>query len=97
MQVKSNGVTLPAVHGVDTGIDPKVWPEKQVIKPIIITETKDITQIELRLGQGRAGIKRKVKIQTPPQLSKPVQLTGKQNLQHPQNTAQPKTLSDSRL
>ena len=62
LQTKSSGISVPTVHGVDKGIDPKVWPEKQVVKPIIATETKGITQNKPRLGQGRAGIKRKVKI-----------------------------------
>ena len=75
-QAKSSSITLPVVHGVDKGIDPKVQPEKQVIKPIIFTEVKGITQNKPRLGQGRAGIKRKIKPHIPPQLSKPIQLTG---------------------
>ena len=57
------------------------------MKSIIATESKDITQNKPRLGEGRAGIKRKVKIQTSLQISKPVQSTDKQILQHPQNTA----------
>ena len=32
LQSKSSGITLPAVHGVDKGINPSVQPEKQVIK-----------------------------------------------------------------
>ena len=95
-QAKSSGITLPAVHGIDKGVDPKVQPEKQVIKPIIASEAKGVTQNKPRLGQGRAGIKRKVKVQIFLQLSKPIQLTEQQILQHPQNTAQPKTSSDSR-
>ena len=64
--------------------------------PIIASGAKGITQNKPRLEQGRTGIKRKVKIQTSSQLSKPIQLTGKPFLQHPQNTAQPKISSDSR-
>ena len=39
-QAKSSVITLPEVHGVDKGKDPNVRPEKQVIKPIIYSETK---------------------------------------------------------
>ena len=86
-QAKSSGMILPAVHGVDKGINPKVHPEKQVIKPIIVPEAKGIIQNKPRLGQGRAGIKRKVKIHIPPQLSKPIQSTVEPILQHMQITA----------
>ena len=64
-------ITLPAVYGVDKGIDPKVQPEKQVIKLIIASEAKGIIQNIPRLGHGRAGIKRKVESQKSPQLGKP--------------------------
>ena len=73
------------MHGVVKGIDPKVQPEKQVIKPIIASEVKGIIQNKPRLGQGRVGIKRKIKSHIPPQFNKPIQLTGEQILQ-PQNT-----------
>ena len=36
-QSKSSGIILPAVHGVDKGINLSVKPEKQVIKPIIVS------------------------------------------------------------
>ena len=57
LQAKSSGITLPEVHGVDKGIDPKTQPEKQVMKPIISSEIKGVTQHKPRLGYGRAGIK----------------------------------------
>ena len=31
------------MHGVDKGIDPNILPEKQVIKPIITSESKGVT------------------------------------------------------
>ena len=77
------------MHGVDKGIDPSVQPEKQVIKPIIASEVKGTTQNKPRLGQGRAGIKRKIKPHIPPQLNKPIQSTQESVLQQPQNTTQP--------
>ena len=54
---KSSGLTLPKEHGIDKGIDPNIRPEKQVIKPIVSSETKGVSQIKPRLGQSRAGIK----------------------------------------
>ena len=57
LQAKSSGITLPAVHGVDKGIDPNIRPEKQVIKPIISSEVKSVSETKPRLCQGRAGIK----------------------------------------
>ena len=54
------------MHGVDKGIDPKVQPEKQVIKPIIATEAIGVMQNKPRLGQVRAGIGKKAKVQAAP-------------------------------
>ena len=65
----------PAVYGVDEGIDPNIQPEKQGIKPIIPTEVKSMTQGKPGLGQGRAGIKRKIKPHISPPLDKPIQST----------------------
>ena len=36
-QSKTSGINLQEVHGMDTGINPHVRPEKQVLKPIIVT------------------------------------------------------------
>ena len=93
---KSSGIIPPAEYGIDKGINPNVSPEKQVIKPTMTPEVKCVTQNKPRLGQGRAGIKRKMKVQSSPQLTKPVQLTSKTNLWHPGITTQPKTLLGSR-
>ena len=30
-QAKSCGMKLPEVHGIDKGLDPNIWPEKQVV------------------------------------------------------------------
>ena len=56
---KSSGIILPEVHGIDKGIYPNIRLYKQVMKPIISSETKGISQVKPRLGQGRAGIKQK--------------------------------------
>ena len=61
------------MHGVDKGIDPNIQQEKQVIKPIISSEVKGMTQNKPRLGQGRAGIKWKIKPHISSSLSKPIQ------------------------
>ena len=56
-QTKASSVQLPEVHGTRKGLDPHKIPEKQpqpIVRPII--EKKP------RLGQGRAGIKRKVRL-----------------------------------
>ena len=103
-QAKSSGITLPEVHGVDKEIDPNTRPEKQVIKPIITSEAKGISQVKPRLGQGTAGIKQKtLTFPVSPLLDKPEQLqllpgrrpiiliAEKSILQQPQNIIQPKT------
>ena len=59
--VKSNGMKLPEVHRVDKILDLHAQPEKQVIKPVI-PKTRDVLQIKPRLGQGREGLRNKVKI-----------------------------------
>ena len=42
-----------------------------------------------RIGQGRAGLRRKVKSVTPPPPSKAAQVISKPDLQHPEITTQP--------
>ena len=87
-KAKSNGISLPEVHGIGKGLDPNVSPEKQVIKPIITSEAKEIYQIKPRLGQSNAGLRWQIKTLMPPQISKPtVELTEKpmphiQNIEH---------------
>ena len=90
-QAKSSGITLPEVHGVDKGIDPNILLEKQVIKPIITSEAKGVTQTKPRLGQGKVHIKQKIKLPLPPPLHKPImKLTEKPISQQPKNLTQPK-------
>ena len=62
-QTKTSGIEVPAVHGVDKGVDPSVKPEKQILKPIkLVTEPNILLQSKPRLGQGRTGLRRKIKI-----------------------------------
>ena len=49
-----------ANHGVGKILDPNIQPEKQVIKPITVTNV-EFTQVKPRLGQGRAGLRCKIK------------------------------------
>ena len=73
-QARSSCITLPEEHGIDKGIDPNIRLEKQVMKPIITSEVKGISQVKPRLGQGRAGIKQKtLKFPVSPPLDKPEQ------------------------
>ena len=54
-QAKSSGIKLPEVHGVGKGLDPHTQTEKQTIEPIV-SKVKEVSQIEPRLGQRRAGL-----------------------------------------
>ena len=65
-----------AVHGVDKGVDPNVKPEKkQILKPIkLVMEPNPHVQSKSRLGQGRAGFRRKMKI--PVQTQTQIQTSG---------------------
>ena len=56
-QVRSNGIKLPEMHGIDKGLDPNILPEKQVIKPLVRSEEKGTSQVKPRIGQGRAGLR----------------------------------------
>ena len=65
-QVKSNGIKLPEIHGANKGLDPHVQPGKQMSFPPLPIQTIDkglpIHPIpKPRIGQGRAGLRRKVK------------------------------------
>ena len=66
-QTKASGVQLPEVHGTRKGLDLHKILEKQ-LQPV---ENPDIEK-KPRLGQGRAGIKRKVKWAPPSQKEEPV-------------------------
>ena len=60
-QSELNGIKLPEVHGVKKSIDPHIQPDRQTTKP-----TKESLEVSTsiqkpRSGQGRAGLRRKVK------------------------------------
>ena len=64
-QVKTSGTILPKVHGVNKGVDARSG--KQMIKPLatsvqshVPAESKGHYHVKPRLGQGRAGIKKKM-------------------------------------
>ena len=61
LQAKSGGIKLPKVHGLSKGLDLNIQPEKQVMKTIVVTKTKEESQIRLGLGQGRSGLRYKIK------------------------------------
>ena len=81
-QVKASGIKLPAVHGVDKGVDPSVKAEKQILKPIkLVTGPNPQVHSKPRLGQGRAGLRIKVKMQTQSSSVNPVKDRHYQNKQ----------------
>ena len=55
-QMKASGAQLPEVHGSRKGLDPHKKPENQP-QPIV---SSGISR-KPRLGQGRAGVRRKMK------------------------------------
>ena len=60
-QAKSSGVKLPEVHGIGKSLDLNIQPENQIVKQITVTKAKEVSQIKPRLGQGRAGLRCKIK------------------------------------
>ena len=65
-QVKSSGIKLPEIHGANKGLDPYVQPGKQRTFPSLPIQTIDKGPPthhipKPRFGQGRAGLRRKVK------------------------------------
>ena len=61
-QTKGSGVKLPDVYGTRKGLDPHKILEKQ-LQPVV----KLVIEKKPRLGQGRVGIKRKIKLVPPSQ------------------------------
>ena len=57
-QAKASGIKLPEVHSVNKGVDPNVKPERQILKSPNPT-TQPNHQSKPRLGQSRAGLRRK--------------------------------------
>ena len=66
-QVRSSGIKLPEIHGANKGLDPHAQPGKQKSSPIQ-TANKGMPTPPIpkpRIGQGRAGLRRKVKAPQP--------------------------------
>ena len=55
-QTKSSKIKLLEVHGVSKNLDPNIQPEKQAIRPL---KDNEILQEKPRIGQGRAGMRRR--------------------------------------
>ena len=69
-QAKSSGIKIPEIHGANRGLDPHVKPGKQRPLPSLPTHNIDKGPPthpipKPRIGQGRAGLKRKVKTNQP--------------------------------
>ena len=69
-QVKSSGIKLPEIHGANKCLDPHVQPGKQRLFPSLPIQTidKGLPTHPIprpRIGQGRAGLRRKVKALQP--------------------------------
>ena len=69
-QVKSSGIKLPEIHGTNKSLDPHVRPGKQKPLPSMPIHGIDKGQPtrpipKPRIGQGRARLKRKVKMNQP--------------------------------
>ena len=61
-QVRSSGIRLPEIHGANKGLDPHIQPGKQKSFPIW-TVNKGMPTHPIpkpRIGQGRAGLRRKI-------------------------------------
>ena len=66
-QVRSSGIRLPEIHGANKGLDPHAQPGKQKSFPIQTVNKRMPTHPipKPRVGQGRAGLRRKVKAPLP--------------------------------
>ena len=67
LQVRSSGIRLPEIHGANKGVDPHAQPGKQRLFPIqnVNKGTPTHPIPKPRIGQGRAGLRRKVKAPLP--------------------------------
>ena len=69
-QTKSSGIKIPEIHGANKGLDPHVQPGKQGPLPSLPIHSidKELPTHPIpkpRIGQGRAGLRRKVKTHQP--------------------------------
>ena len=58
--MKSSGVKLPELHGVEKGLDLHIKPERQRLASPLMDMRSPISKP--RIGQGRAGVRRKARI-----------------------------------
>ena len=88
-QVRSSGIRLPEIHGANKGLDPHVQPGKQMSFPIqTINKGMPTHPIpKSRIGQGRAGLRRKVKAPLP--IASPHPLPVQPITEHDSRTAVP--------
>ena len=91
-QVKSSGIKLPEMHGANKGIDLHVQQGKQRPFPSLPIQTVDkgLPTHPIprpRIGQGRAGLRRKVKALQP--ISSPYQLPAQPITEHVSKTVMP--------
>ena len=56
VSTKSSEIQLPEVHGVSKNLDPNIQPEKLNMRPL---KCNEISQEKPRIGQGRAGMRRR--------------------------------------
>ena len=88
-QVRSSGIRLPEIHDANKGLDPHVQPGKQKSFPIQ-TINKGMPTHPIprpRIGQGRAGLRRKVKAPLP--IASPHPLSVQPITEHDSRTAVP--------
>ena len=88
-QVRSSGIRLPEIHGANKGLDPHVQPGKQKSFPIQ-TVNKGMPTHPIpkpRIGQGRAGLRRKVKAPQP--ITSSHLLPAKPLIEHDSRTVMP--------
>ena len=88
-QVRSSGIKLPEIHGVNKGLDPHVQPGKQKSFPIQTINKGMPTHpiLKPRIGQGRAGLRREVKAPQP--ITIPHQLPAQPIIEHDLRTVMP--------
>ena len=88
-QVRSSGIRLPEIHGTNKGLDPHVQPGKQMSFPIQ-TVNKGMPTHPIpnpRIGQGRGGLRRKVKAPQP--ITSPHPLPAQPITEHDSRTVVP--------
>ena len=91
-QARSSGISFLEVHGIGKGLNPNVLPEK-VIKPIITSEVKGVSQIKPRSGQGKVGLRWRTKLLMSPPINKPIVKLIVKPIPHTQNIKQPEIAS----